>query len=318
MFLTYVLIFIFSFFLLIWSGTWLVSSLMRIARFLGWREFVVAFFTIAFTTSIPNLFVGISSAFHKIPELSFADIVGGNVIDLTLAIAIAVLIAQEIPVESRMVQTTSIFTIIIALLPVILVFDGILGRGDGLVLLLSFVLYSFWLFSKEERFRKIYEIPKEPLVKKFNVFIKDIGKLILGLTFLILGAEGIVRCAVFFAKSFDLPLVLFGILIVGLGNALPEIYFTIASARRGQSWMILGNLMGSVIIPATLVLGIVVLIQPIRILDFSPFAIARFFLIMSAFLFLFFIRTDEKITKKEAFFLLGIYVLFVLAEILTK
>ncbi|GAI48832.1 unnamed protein product, partial [marine sediment metagenome] len=71
-------------------------------------------------------------------------------------------------------------------------------------------------------------------------------------------------------------------------------------------------------VPATLVLGIVALICPIEVPDFSPFAIGRFFLIISAIFFFFFVQTGRKITKKEALFLLGIYITFVLVEILTN
>ena len=296
----------------------MVRGLMKIARFLNWREFVVAFIVMAFAASLPNLFVGLSSAFHKIPQLSFGDIVGGNLVDLTIVVALAALIVRGLPAESRMVQTSSIFTIIIAILPLLLILDGKLGRGDGILLILTFFFYIFWLFSKKERFTKVYDGKKEPIVKGFKIFLKDLGKIILGIILLLLAAEGIVRSASFFAQSFNLPLALIGILIVGLGNALPETYFVIVSAKKGQTWMILGNLMGSVIVPATLVLGIVALICPIEIVDFSPFVIARFFLIISALFFLFFVRTDRKITKKEALFLLGIYILFVAVEILTK
>ena len=143
MILFYVLIFIVSCGLLFWSGSFLVGALMRMAKFLGWREFVVAFFVMAFAGSAPNLFVGISSALHKIPQLSFGEIVGGNVIDLTLAIALATLIAKGLPAKSRLVQGSSIFTIIIAILPILLILDGILSRGDGIILILVFFFYIF-------------------------------------------------------------------------------------------------------------------------------------------------------------------------------
>jgi len=314
----YLFIFLSSCTLLYFSGEWLVRGLMRIARFLGWREFVVAFFIMAAATSIPNLFVGISSATHKIPQLSFGDIVGANVIDLTLAVAIATLIAKGISAESRLIQSSALFTIFVAILPLLLIFDGILGRGDGIVLILFFVLYNLWLFSKKERFTKIYNQEKISILKEFRIFLKDLGKVILGLILLLVAAEGIVRSAQFLAESLNLTLAFIGILIVALGTSFPEVYFTTVLARKGETWMILGNLMGSIIIVSTLVLGVVALICPIKILDFSPFAIARFFLLISALFFLFFGRTDRKITKKEAIFLLGIYILFVLVEILTK
>ena len=314
----YILIFIFSIFLLFWSGTFIVDSLMRVAKFLRWKEFVVAFFVIAIASSIPNLFVGISSALHGIPQLSFGDVVGGNVVDLTVAVALAVLIAKGLPATSNLVQVFSLFTILIAVLPVFLILDGTLGRGDGILLIGFFFFYVFWLFSKKERFIKVYDGQKTPITKGIKFFFKDIGKIVIGIIFLLLGAEGIVMSASFFAISLNLSLPIIGILIVGLGNALPEVYFAIASARRGQTWMILGNLMGSVIIAATLVLGIVALINPIEIPDFSPFTIARFFLIISAIFFFFFIRTGRKITTKETLFLLAIYINFFITEIIIK
>ncbi len=314
----YVLIFIISCFTLFFAGKILIEALARIARFLEWREFVVAFIVVALATSIPNLFVGITAALHKIPQLSFGDIVGGNLFDLTVAVALATMFAKGLPAESKMVQTSALFTMVIAILPLLLILDGSLGRGDGVVLLLIFAFYIFWLFSKKERFTKIYDHQKDSIVKKFKTFLKDLGRIILGIVFLLLAAQGIVTSAHFFSQAFNLSLGLVGILIVGIGNALPETYFAIIAARRVQTWMILGNLMGSVIIISSLVLGIVALICPIKIIIFSPFAIARFFLIIAAMFFLFFVRTDRKISKKEAFFLLGTYITFVIVEIFTQ
>ena len=330
-------IFIISCFVLFWSGSRLIKGLMRMARYLALREFVLAFFVMAFAGTLPNLFVGINSALHGIPQLSFGEIVGGNVIDLTLAVGLAILIGgTAIPVKSKMVQTSTIFTAVIAVLPLILILDGSLGRADGLILLLAFVLYLFWLFSKEERFRKVYKgnknehghglgiiaflrNRKEPKsIKQFKVFLKDSANLIVFLALLSVASWGVVQSAQVFSDALNIGLPIVGILIVGLGNALPETYFAIISARKRQTWLILGNLMGSVIVCSTLVLGIVVLISPIRNIDFSPFAIARIFLIISAVFFLIVVRTDQKITKKEAFLLIGIYILFLLAEIFFK
>ncbi len=311
----YILIFLASCALLFGAGKLLVEALARIARYLGWREFVVAFVLVALAAAVPNLFVGISSALHKIPQLSFGDIVGGNLVDLTLAVALAAFFAKGLPAKSKMVQTSAIFTMFIAILPLLLILDGKLGRGDGILLISVFVFYILWLFSKKERFSKIYDGQSISIIKDFRVFVKDLGKLVLGLVLLLIAAEGLVRSAHFFSESLNLPLALVGILIIGLGNAIPETYFAIIAARKARNWMILGDLMGSVVVASTLVLGIVALICPIEIDDFSPFAIARFFLIISAVFFFFFVRTERKITTKEALFLLGIYLAFILVEI---
>lgn len=314
----YILIFIISFFAIIWSASKLVKSLMTIAKYLGWREFVVAFFVMAVAGSFPNLFIGINSAFHKIPQLSFGDIVGGNIVDLTLAVACAVLIGgASLPAGSRLIQTSAVFTAGVAVLPLILILDGKLGRIDGLVLLLTFFIYVAWLFSKSERFKKIYNEngEDEKNIKKFKDFLKDLVLIILSLVMLLLGSEGIIISVQVFAESFNLTLPVIGILIVGLGNALPETYFAIILARKKQTWMILGDLMGAVIVCATLILGVVALICPIEIVDFSSFVIARIFLILAAVFFLIVVRTGKKISKKEGLLLLLIYILFLVFEI---
>jgi len=319
MILYYSLLFLFCCLLLYFSGDWVVGGLMRTARFLGWKEFVVAFFVMAFAASLPNFFVGITSALKGIPELSFGDIAGNNLVALTLAVGLAALFAKKgIPAESRAIQTTSVFTLAAAILPLILIWDGELSRPDGGILILFFLFYLFWLFSKKERFSKIYNEGESLITKDFKNFVRDIIKVFFGIVFLIIAAQGIVASAQFFAQAFNFPLVMVGVLITGLGSALPEIYFAVISARKDEGWMILGNLMGAVIVPATLVLGIITLICPIKIVDFSPFVIARIFLIISTLFFFFFIKTDRHLTKKEAFILMGIYIIFILVEILTK
>ncbi len=174
-------------------------------------------------------------------------------------------------------------------------------------------------FKRGKRFTRIYDHTAEKeSVKSLKVFFKDLGILLAGLALLLLSAEVIVRSASYLSTSLGVSIVSIGLLIVALGNCLPETYFSIASAKAGKTWMILGTQMGSVIMCATLVLGVVALICPIRISNFSPFAAARFFMMVSALFFLIFLRTDRKITRKEGMFLLLLYIAFLMVEILLR
>ncbi len=313
----YIFIFLISVLFLILSSEWLVNSLTKIAQFLGWREFVFAFFVMAFAGSLPNLFVGISSVIQGIPQLSLGEILGGNIVDLTIAAGLAALISRNgLTVKSRTVQGTAIFTLIVAILPLLLIHDKVLSRIDGIILLFSFIIYISWLFSKEERFTRIYE--KEEKKIGLKEILKNLGILFGAIVILLLAAEGVVRSADSFARILGLPLVLIGILVVGAGNALPEIFFGIQAAKKGEDWMVVGGLMGAVISAATLVLGIVALLSPIYLsnLDVSLLFVARVFLILAAVFFLLFIRSSHKITRKEGIFLLIVYLFFVLAQIL--
>lgn len=300
-------------------GKSLIKTLVQIAKFLKWREFIVGFFVMAVATSLPNLFVDINAALRGIPQLAFGDVLGGNLVDLTLILGLAVLFSKKpIPAESRMVQQSAIFTAVIAILPLLLIFDGQVSRADGVILLLAFAVYSWWLFSKEERFRKVYPKTAKKIKSKsleLTIFLKNIAKLIVLLALLLAASQIIIDTAKFFANSFGVSLALIGILIIGLGNCFPEAYFSIISARKNQSWMILGDLMGSVIMCSTLILGIIALIKPFEIIDFSPFFIVRTFTVIAAIFSIFVIKTGKEITKKEGLFLILLYVIFLLTEI---
>jgi cation:H+ antiporter len=319
-----ILLFLASCFILFWSGSRLVESLGNVARYLCWKEFVVAFFIMAVAASLPNLFVGINASLQGVTALSFGQIMGNNVIDLTLAIALAVFFGgSSIKIKSRMVQSSALFTAVIAIIPLLLILDKNLNRIDGLILILTFIVYSVWIFSKGERFKEIYSYPevKKKSRKKISVFVKferffkDLAKSLFYIVLLLMASWGIVKSSQSFAILIGVSISIIGILLVGLGNAIPEIYFAIVSAKKGKGWLILGDLMGAIIIATTFVLGIIAFIWPLNNIDFSPFLIARIFLVISSLLFLSFIRTGKEITKNEAAILLAIYFIFVFTEL---
>ncbi len=314
MILPYIFLFLGSGVLLFFATNLLVKGIIFLARYLGWQEFVIAFFVMAIASSIPNLFVGISSALHDIPELSFGDVMGNSVVDLTLVAALTGLLGKKLSTLSNIIQISSLITIAVAVLPILLIIDGTLGRGDGLVLLLAFLFYSLWLFSKRKEHPEIFNHRRqeEPVLERF--LLTAVG-MMFAVFLMFLSAEGVVRAAKIFAAYLSIPIPLVGILVFGFGNSLPEIYFAIGAAKEGKYRMVLGEIMGSVIVLTTLVLGIVALINPIEISDFSPFAIARVFLVVSALFFFLFVRSDRKVTRGEAFVLLLLYVTFLLAEV---
>ena len=116
-------IFVASCFILSWLSSKLIKTLTEVAKYLRWREFIIAFFVMGFAASLPNLFVDLNAALRGLQQISFGDIMGGNLVDLSLSMAIIVLFGSSkfISTESKMVQTSAIFTMIIVLLPLILI-----------------------------------------------------------------------------------------------------------------------------------------------------------------------------------------------------
>lgn len=306
-----ILILILSAVLLYVAGELLVAGALKLSRYFRVTEFVVAFLVMAFAATLPNLFVGVTSALQGIPELSFGDIMGNNMIALTLAVALGIWCApsRELPLENQTVQDTTFLTCIAAILPLLLISDGSISRSDGLVLVLFFVGYMYWLFSKRDNFSREYAKERKVVVTK-NEALQHIIKVVIGIILLAIGAQGIVYSATLIAAGFGLPLLLVGILVIGFGGALPELYFTVLTARRGETAMIIGNLMGAVIIPATLVLGLVAMIHPIYNEALELSLIGRAFLVVAALFFLFVSQTRNLITMREGTVLLVLYGLF--------
>lgn len=313
-------IFIAACFILSWLSSKFIKTLTEVAKYLKWREFIVAFFVMGFASSLPNLFVDLNAAFRGLQQISFGDIMGGNLVDLTLAMSIAVLMSRRfISTKSKMVQSSAVMTIIMAILPWILVLrTGGLDRLDGTILILCFFAYAWWLFSEDSRFKKVYsDKPNHSVFKRF-FFIWDLVKLIIILIVLLAASYAVIYSAQYFSQSLGVSLGLVGLLIVGLGNCFPETYFAIISARKEENWIVLGDMMASVIVCGTLVLGIVALVAPFQIRDFSPFLTARIFMLIASVFYLLFITSGKKLTKKEGLFLLLIYIVFLLTEIFIK
>ena len=91
-FIILIAVFVISCLIIYFAGEWVVDGVMNVARYLGWKEFVLSFLVMAFFGSLPNLFVGISSALQGIPELSLGEIISGNIINLTLVLALPIIL----------------------------------------------------------------------------------------------------------------------------------------------------------------------------------------------------------------------------------
>jgi cation:H+ antiporter len=315
-------LFLLSCLLLIYSGNWLVKSLTKISEFLGLKKFTVAFLLMSLATASPELFIGISSALRGVSELSLGNIIGQNILHFTVTVFICVLINGGFCVKSKTIRTTAFFSAFIALFPLLLILDGSLSRIDGVILIGLFVIYVFRMLKNSKR----YDIPTDDfeiksnvtIFKKVLIFFSDFGHFILGAFLLLIASQGIVRSSIFFAERLNMPLFLIGVLIVSLGTALPEIYFSAFSAKKGEGEMMAGNLLGSTVVSTCLVLGIVSIISPINNIQFFSYFFSRITLFVSVIFFIYFMLSGRKISAKESWFLLLVYIVFVCLQIFIK
>ena len=316
-FIYYSLMFFAAVIMLAISSRILVESLEKVALFLRVREFIIAFFLMAFGASVPNLVVGIISAVRGMPELSFGDVVGGNIFDLSIVLGLAVLISKDgLDADSRTVQASSIATMFFATMPILMAFDGQISRIDGLIMFLGYFAYAGWIFSGKSRVTRQYE--KGEKKPKSAEFVWSVFKAVLSLLVLIVGGYLMVESATQFSKVFGLEIGIIGVFIVALGNCMPEAFFSVQASRKGQGWMVLGDLMGGVVFCASALLGLVAMIHPISFNIPTIMIVPRIFLIIVCIAFLLSVRSDRKITKGEGFGLVLFYVLFTATEILLQ
>lgn len=312
----YILIFLVSCIVLAKAGTFTVRSLSLVAGSLKISEFTVSFLLMAFTTTFPELFVGLTSAFQQKPQLAFGNIMGSNVVHLTLLVAIAVFLGRSLKAGSAIIQRTAFYVGMICFAPLLLMLDGRLSRLDGVLLLLVMFLYFHRLVYYKERFSKIFAAAKNGNWASIRTLFRNTGLFLIGVVLLLISAQGIVWASLHLASEMGISLVILGAVLLGLSTNLPEIIFGIKASGMGHPEMILGNIMGAVAVNAGMVLGLTALISPFRIANFAPYVTGIIFTVLAVVCFSLFTRSGKEISRKEGLFLLFIYLAFVVVQFL--
>lgn len=314
MLITNLLLFLAACIVLVVSGSLLVRSLRKVAIFLHVSEFVIGFMLMAFATSIPELFVGISSALAASTALTIGNVIGANILDLTLIVGIIVLLKRGIVIESDKTKKDALYMFFIAALPLILMWIGkSISRVDGVILIAAFLLYARKLYKE----RKIFTKEVSNGVRKRWEPILNTLLFIFSLALLFISSRFVVQYATLLSMDLILPPVLIGLFLISIGTTLPELTFESSAVMMGHSEMALGNLIGSVIVNSTLVLGITALIYPITV-NMWIFFTSAIFMLLVAFLFATFVESGNKLYIKEGISLILLYIFFILIEFYIK
>lgn len=308
----YILTIILASIILVKSTHWVINSLIYLAQYLRVPEFVIAFILAGLATSFPELFVGISSAINKTSTLSLGNILGANIANLTLTLGLTVVLIKGLDSSKNPIQKNILYTLILLIYPLLLTLDGQLSRIDGVALIVLFILYNLILFSQSKDFtKKLDGVNHKNLIKNIFIFIISI--------ILLLGsAEIIVKNSTNLAYKLNTPLFLIGLFIVSVGTTLPELIFGIKSAKEQHRDMILGNVLGSLSVNSTFILGIVALISPIVIKNNYLFVSSSIFLLTAYLIFAIFARSKKKISWQEGISLCLFYIAFIIIQFLVK
>lgn len=285
------------------ASEWVIERAVTVAHFLRISELAVGFFLLAIATSLPELSVGITGSLSGNPEISVGNVLGANISDMTLVLALTALTAPILLSKSdkekiKRIILSAVFLPFLLLLP--------LGKITGLIFLIVFAVFSFFIF-------------KEPV--SFNGKTEKIGgkKAFVAVIFLAMGFLLIIASADFAVKAASEVSFAFGVsqafiaaTIVSIGTTLPELGVAIAGVRKKKYGMVVGNALGSCAVNLGMVLGISGLIAPLSA-SFSSIAYLLVFTLVAGGALFCIVQYKKSISKKEAALLLGVYLLFLIA-----
>lgn len=307
------LLLIAGFIILIKGADWLVAGASSIATNFKVSKILIGLTVVAFGTSAPELAVSISSLASGSTDMLLGNVIGSNIINVLLLIGIAAIICP-IKVNKDTVKKELPILLLISTALVVLFLDMSLANGitneitrsDAIICLLFFCIFLYYLIVMAKRNRdtkaKKTEKPQYKLGKSFLITI-------LGLVGLVIGSQLIVNNASSIATTIGISERVVALTIIAFGTSLPELVTTIVAARRKETDLIVGNIIGSNIFNICIVMGLPVAIfgtitpQSFQMIDL-------FMLIFSSVLLFVLTRHDHKISRLNGVLMLLIFLLY--------
>ena len=299
-------IFLIAFYLVIQSAMHANRHATHLAQSYKLSSYTVGFIIIAIISILPENFIAINSALSGVPDVGFGLLLGSNVADLTIIIALMVFISRRsLLVESKILKSHAFYPFIL-LLPLVLGLDGHISRPEGGALLLAGSIFYYVVLRRTGEQTESHRGSRH-----LKPFLYLLGSMVL----LLVSAHFVVTSATNISAMLGLSPVLIGMLIISLGTTLPELLFSLKAMESGNDELAVGDILGTVLADATVVVGILALVSPF---SFPPAMIyvAGIFMVVAAFILFSFMQSDRSVTKKEAFALIALWVAFILIEII--
>lgn len=308
------------------GADWLVEGAANLGRQLGMSKLMIGLTIVAFGTSAPELVVSILTAAQGKPELCLGNVVGSNIANTALILGSTALITP-LNVGMSSLQKDIPISFLCAFFIFFLALIGIgYSRFDGVLLLTAFAVWMYLMWRKAKKSSKKEAVPLEHEGVEFveRPIYLDILWILAGLFVLILGARVLVVGAVETAQALNIPDVVVGLTIVAAGTSLPELAVCLVAALRMHGDMTIGNIMGSNIFNALLILGTAVVIAPIQFLpadsgwggDRGTLWIDLPFCVMLCFLIWPLMIHKRSLTRGKGIFLIVLYVIYLVTLVM--
>jgi len=298
------------------ASSFAITNSVKLASVTGLGKKKTGFILVAFSTSLPELFVAIFSTLN--PEtigISVGNVLGSNIVNICLILGIGFLImAIKYPESAgfftRMakdeVGNLNFGIFVASIVPLVLLYFDFANQIVGALLIALFVYNMYELIKKRETVEEISDTAEKRELGKY------LFKSLLGIIGVVGCAYFIVDSASFLALSVGVPPVIVGATVIAFGTSVPELATSLDSVRKGFLDLAVGNIIGSCFINITLILGLTLLLAPFNV-NISAFSDLILFSLITN-LILWYILQNTKVSKREGAIFLAVYILFLVVS----
>lgn len=313
-----ILLLVVGFVILIKGADWMIDGASSTASHFKISKLLIGLTIVAFGTSAPELAVSFASLIDGKSDMLLGNVIGSNILNILLLIGIGAVIrpikikketiTKELPL---LLLITAVFVVLF--LGTIFSDDHTFTRASAGITLLTFCVFMFYIISTARKDRKAATEVEKP---KFKLGI-SLLLIVVGLAGIIGGAELVVNSATNIAHAFGVSERIIALTIVAFGTSLPELVTTIAAAKKNETELLVGNIIGSNIFNICIVLGLPALIfgtvTPTMPTD-TIGTISQFLdlgiMALAVVLLFIFSKTGRKITRGEGIAFLVVFLAY--------
>lgn len=295
-----VLLLIFGIVVVLKSADWLTNGAVGLATKLGISQIVIGLTIVAIGTSMPELFVSIVSAIKGTPDLAVGNIVGSNIFNVLLIVGVAATVAP-IAIQRATVRRDIPIAIVASIMLTFMMLDDNISRIDALILFAAFIAF-IWITLRNS---KNDANEKDASTEKVIPTWKSVLFIIFGLVGLVLGSNIFVDNASSLAHGWGISDAVIGLTIVAGGTSLPELATSAVAARKGDSGIAIGNVLGSNVFNILMILGLTGIISPMHIQNITYIDMAV--MVISMALFWLFSFTKLRVERWEGCVLIACF-----------
>ncbi|MBQ7290363.1 MAG: calcium/sodium antiporter [Clostridia bacterium] len=324
-----------GFVLLIVGADIFVEGSSAIAKLFKIPTIIIGLTIVALGTSLPEASVSVSAALAGSNDIAISNVIGSNIFNLLVVLGASALICP-VRVHSASIKKEIPFSIFVtvalgALLAIGISFDTeadvlmgmeifehaafTLGIAGGAILLVFLALYMYWQIRGALKARKKGKIVDEPEDENKKIpTMMAVEMVILGIVGIIMGGNIVVENASVIAANFGMSQTLIGLTIVAIGTSLPELVTSMVAAKKGESDIALGNVIGSNVFNIVFILGFSAIISPMTV---DVLAIYDTLVLLAvSVLTLVFAKTNKRFSRSEGAVMLAIYAIYFVYAIL--